>query len=211
MFDVQDESSQTNLNNAQQIALNSSYPHIGEQFEVTGSICSSTFQIQSAGVVLKGKPLVYVNGLPISDSFHSIGTFVFLNGRKSTFDCTTLYTTSHGKAMIKLVLEDGVVLRFTENSFSPESLFRYFGISSQATDLSPVNNLGTALMLNLVGLSHVFSHQRVLSVIELMMPSCVVSVIRSVPSSSDAPSRVIDLDVFLRTPYSINGKIIVFS
>ena len=66
MFDIQDESSQANANDRQHIALNLSYPHIGDQFEVTGMVCSSTFRIESAGVICKGKQLVYVNGLPIS-------------------------------------------------------------------------------------------------------------------------------------------------
>jgi hypothetical protein len=206
MFDIQDESSQTNTNDKQQITLNLSYPHIGDQFEVTGMVCSSTFRIESAGVICKGKQLVYVNGLPISHSFHSTGTFFFFNGLKSTFECTTQYTSCHGDLMIKLALGDGVVLRFTQNSFSPANLFSYFGLASQVTEPDALSSAGADLMLSLVGLAHVFSHQRVLSLIELMIPSHVVSVIRRLPSASDVPCISIDLDMFLSTPHSITGK-----
>ncbi len=207
MFDIQDESSNANACDREQISLNSSYPNIGEQFQVTGGVCSSTFQIQSAGAILKGKKIVYVNGVPISHSFHSTGTFTFMNGRKSLFECTTLYTSSHGHAMIKLVLgQEGVVLRFTQDTFSPGNLFSYFGVSP-ATEPGIASGGGADLMLKLVGLAHVFTHRRVLSVIGLTMPSYVVSVIRSVPSPSDAPTTAIDLDVYLSTPYSCNGEI----
>ena len=186
-------------------SLNSSYPHIGEQFQVSGCMCSSTFQIQSAGVILKGQKMVYVNGLPISHGFHSTGTFVFLNGRKTVFKCTTVYTSSHGNAMIKLALGgDGIVLRFTEKTFSPFSLFNYLGIASAVTNSASIT--GGDLMINLVGLSHVFSHRRVLGAMELMMPSYVVSVIKSVPSYSDLPNKEIDLDVFFSSPHYCDGK-----
>ncbi len=177
---------------------------------MSGRMCCSHFQIQSAGVMLKGQQIVYVNGLPISHGFHSIGTFVFSNGRKSAFECSTVYTSSHGNAMIKVALGgDGIVLRFTEKTFSPCSLFSYFGIASAVTNSS--SNVGIDSMVNLVGLSHVFSHRRVLGAIELMMPSYVVSVIKSVPSALDLPSKAIDLDMYLSSPHYYNGTFSIVS
>jgi hypothetical protein len=148
--------------------------------------------------------LVYVNGIPISHGFHSTGTFVFVNGSTSTFECTTLYTSSNGNATIKLALGDeGIMLRFTENSFLPGTLLKYFGIASEAADSKC--NLGGDMMVKLVGLAQVFSHRRVLGVIELMMPSYVVSVIKGVPSALDIPGSVIDLDMYLSSPHFCHG------
>ncbi len=152
--------------------------------------------------------MVYVNGLPISHGFHSIGTFIFSNGRKSAFECTTVYTSSHGNAIIKVALGgDGVVLRFTEGTLSPCSLFSYFGVESPAANSASI--AGGHLMVNLVGLSHVFSHQRVLGAIELMMPAYIVSVIKTLPSAADPPSKSIDLDMYLSSPYHYNGTFFI--
>ncbi len=195
------------MSDRQHTSLNSIYPHIGKTFEVSGSICSASFQIRSAGVILKGQKLVYVNGLPVSQNFHSEGLLIFCNGRKSSFECSTLYTSSQGNVLIKLVLgEEGVVMRFTENSFLPGHLFSFFGVSSAIYEPQSVSNSGGDLMMKMFGLANVFSHRSVAGVIELLMPSCVVSVIRSVPSAYDLPSSEIDLDVFLSSPHRSSGK-----
>jgi hypothetical protein len=203
LFDIQDETSRIPLASEQHTSLNCSYPHIGEVFDVCAPVCSSTFQIQSAGVILKGKELVFVSGLPISHGFHSTGSFIFDNGNTIAFECTTVYTSSHGNALIKLSLaSEGVVLRFTEKSFHHNLLFAYFGISTKTSSLS---GIGGQLMVKLVGLSQVFSHRRVLGALELMMPPYVVSVIKSVPSALDPPSIVVDLDVYLSAPHHCSG------
>lgn len=64
-------------------------------------------------------------------------------------------------------------------------------------------------MVKLVGLAQVFSHRRVLGVIELMMPSYVVSVIKGVPSASDIPGSAIDLDMYLSCPHCCHGTCIM--
>jgi hypothetical protein len=161
-------------------------------------------------MILKGQKLVYVNGLPVSQNFHSAGVLTFCNGRKSSFECTTLYTSSQGNVLIKLALgEEGVVLRFTENSFLPRHLFSFFGVSSAVCEPQSPSNSGGDLMMKIFGLAHVFSQRNVLGVIELLMPSYVVSVIRNVPSSYDLPSNGIDLDVFLSSPHRSSGKFVI--
>ena len=158
-------------------------------------------------MILKGQKLVYVNGLPVSQNFHSTGVLTFCNGRKSSFECTTLYTSSQGNVLIKVALgEEGAVLRFTENSFLPGLLFSFFGVSSAVYEPQSVSNSGGDLMMKIFGLAHVFSQRSVLGVIELLMPSYVVSVIRNVPSAYDLPSNEIDLDVFLSSPHRSSGK-----